>query len=144
MRCLTLCAFLLGAAALQAPAMAAKHLQFVDIDDTRIAHITRKGDAPGDIMTFKGILKDVEEKRQVGTEQGFCLSIDPATKAWECVTTVVLPEGRISYAGSYSDVGDSEFTVTGGTGAYKGATGILHLHLRGTTPETDLFTFDLD
>jgi allene oxide cyclase len=144
MRSLTLCAFVLGAAALQSPAMAAKHLQFIGIDDTKITHITPKGDAPGDVMTFTGVLKDMQEKKQVGTEQGFCLSIDPATKAWECVTTVVLPEGRISYTGSYFDVGDSEFAITGGTGAYKGAKGIMHLHLRGTNPETDIYTFDLE
>jgi len=33
--------------------------------------------------------------------------------------------------------------VTGGTGIYAGAKGSLLVHLRGTTPETDLFTFDL-
>jgi hypothetical protein len=56
---------------------------------------------------------------------------------------VVLAAGQITLAGPYFDVGDSKMVVTGGTGVYAGANGSLLVQLRKTTPETDLFTFDL-
>src|SRR5712664_3803372 len=78
----------------QAPAFAAQHMQFIDTDETLITHIGPKGDAPGDVMTFKGVITEVDGKKKVGTEQGFCIRIDVAAKSWECAFTVVLAAGQ--------------------------------------------------
>jgi allene oxide cyclase len=131
-------------AVFQVPAFAGQHMQFIDTDETLVAHVGPKGDAPGDIMTFKGVLTHVDGKKQVGSEQGFCIRIAPADKSWECSFTVILADGQIAVTGPFVDSGDSKMTVVGGTGAYVGAKGTLLVHLRGTTPETDLFTFDLN
>jgi allene oxide cyclase len=135
---------LAAAVLLQTPAFAAQHFQVLDTDETLITDVGPKGDSPGDIMTFKGVITDIGAKKRVGSEQGFCLRIDPATKIWECSFTVLLSDGMISVQGPFADSGDSHMIVTGGTGAYSGAKGTLLVHLRGTTPETDLFTFDLN
>jgi allene oxide cyclase len=129
---------------MQAPAMAAKHLQFIDIDDVKIAHLNPKGgDSPGDVLSFKGVVKDAGETKQLGTDQGFCILVEPG-KSWECSFSPILSEGRINVAGSFYEKGDSDFAVTGGTGAYKSAKGTFHVHQRDTTPASDQVTIELE
>jgi hypothetical protein len=143
MRNLTLSAFVAGTVLLQAPVWAARHLQFVDADQEQTAHISQKDDAPGDIMTFKGVLTDPANKKRLGTEYGQCIRVDTTDKVWQCSFTFVLSEGQLSLVGAYFDTGESQFAVTGGTGSFVGAKGTMRESARGTNPETYLMTVDL-
>jgi allene oxide cyclase len=143
MRTVILGALIVGSVLVQTPALAARRLQFVDADQTQVAHISQKEDAPGDIMTFKGVLTDPADNKRVGREYGQCIRVDTVDKVWQCSFTFVLTEGQLSIAGAYFDAGESQFAVTGGTGSFEGAKGTMRERARGTNPETYLMTIDL-
>jgi hypothetical protein len=87
------------------------------------------GDSAGDILTFANDVYDEHNAQKVGTDNGWCVRTVPG-KAWECVFTMVLADGQITVEGPFYDVGDSNWAVTGGTGAYSQIRGTMSLHAR--------------
>jgi hypothetical protein len=89
----------------------------------------KKGDSAGDILTFANQVFDQTDKKQVGTDNGFCIRT-VAGKAYECWWTTFLAKGQITVEGPFYDAGPSNLAITGGTGAYAGAHGWMELKSR--------------
>lgn len=84
------------------------------------------GDSVGDLLAFHNPVFDAANASEVGTAQGSCVRTVPGT-AWECMWTVLLEEGQLTTAGPFYDAAVSVVTMTGGTGAYLGASGQMRL-----------------
>jgi allene oxide cyclase len=87
------------------------------------------GDSVGDILTFANSLYDKANATKVGTDQGYCIRVS-AGVSWECEWSAFLAEGQINVAGPFFDAKESTLTITGGTGAFKNASGEMALGFR--------------
>jgi hypothetical protein len=98
------------------------HFAFVDIAPKGGP---RKPPSEGDAFVIGGKL--TADGRPSGTANLVCTITQPGAKGLsECVGTLVLPTGSITFAGdSHLATEDDTFAVTGGTGAYAKATGTL-------------------
>jgi allene oxide cyclase len=124
-------------------ALAGEQLQIVEraISDA-IVHVGGKDDAAGNLLTFANPVFDAANKKQLGSDQGFCVRVAVA-KSWECLWTVTLAGGQITVEGPFLDQGDSLLAVTGGTGKYAGAKGSLKLHARDAKGSAYDFHYEL-
>lgn len=91
------------------------------------------GDSVGDILTFANEVYDKTNTTKMGTDQGYCIRVAVGA-AWECEWTVFLADGQINVAGPFFDAKESFAAVTGGTGAFKNATGEMALGFRDVPP----------
>jgi hypothetical protein len=64
--------------------------------------------------------------------------------SFECAWTTSLEDGQITVEGPFLDAGDSTLAITGGTGAYRDATGTMDLHARDAQGTAYDFTFHVD
>jgi hypothetical protein len=90
------------------------------------------GPSPGDIYVFKDELFDAQNtSEKVGQAEGRCNLIDPAAGHFECTIVSSLENGTITTDGILVNVpgATSVGSVTGGTGAYRDATGEASLDL---------------
>jgi hypothetical protein len=102
------------------------------------------GDTLGDMLAFGNDLYDQANTTVVGRDQGQCFRSNPGL-SWECVWTNILEDGSITVEGPfYDDLQDVELAITGGTGAYAGASGTMTLHARDEMGTELDFTFHLD
>jgi hypothetical protein len=85
-------------------------------------------DVTGNVLTFHNNVYDRADKKQVGTDLGFCIRISPADGSWTCEWTTFLPKGQINVAGPFYDTRNSVLAITGGTGAYRKARGEMNLN----------------
>ena len=99
-------------------------------------------DAAGNILTFANEVFDKTNTRKVGTDQGSCVRI-VVGKTWECSFTTFLPAGQITAQGPFFDTGNSVFSVTGGTGAYRNVRGEMELRYRNPAGTEFDFVFHL-
>ena len=99
-------------------------------------------DVTGNTLTFHNKVYDTADKKQVGTDQGFCIRISPADGSWECFWTTFLARGQITVEGPFYDTKNSVLAITGGTGAYRDASGEMNLNSRNGGKEYD-FIFHL-
>jgi len=83
-------------------------------------------DKLGNVLTFANKVYDSANKRQVGSDQGYCIRT-VVGKAWECNWTTSLKSGSITVEGKFSDTGNTVLAITGGTGAYATARGEMDL-----------------
>lgn len=84
------------------------------------------GSSPGDFYVFSDRLFPVSSPdEQVGTSDGRCVLIDPATFRFDCSITAKLPDGELMIAGTLTLVEGTTSTgaIVGGTGAYRKARG---------------------
>jgi hypothetical protein len=100
-------------------------------------------DKTGNTLTFHNKVYDAADKKQVGTDQGFCIRISPADGTWECFWTTFLARGQITVEGPFYDTKNSVLAITGGTRAYRDARGEMNLNSRNGGKEYD-FIFHLD
>jgi allene oxide cyclase len=100
-------------------------------------------DKTGNTLTFHNKVFDTADKKQLGTDQGFCIRISPADGSWECFWTTFLGRGQITVEGPFFDTKNSVLSITGGTGAYRDARGEMDLGSRNGGKEYD-FIFHLD
>jgi allene oxide cyclase len=112
----------------------------------RVTDVGKTGLGPGDLLTFHNPIYDSTNTTQVGTDQGFCIRITKFREnlkgSWECEWTTFLNSGvdSITVESPYYDTGLGTGAITGGTGAYVGASGSLDL----SCTETECtFTFNL-
>ena len=131
----------LAAALIAAPAFAKEQLMVVEhpVGETTVHTGGAKVDSLGDLLVFANKVFDAANKTQVGTDQGVCVRT-VVGKSWECFLTLTLKDGQITTEGPYSDMGDSLWPVTGGTGKYAGARGSMKLHSHDDVID---FTYDL-
>jgi hypothetical protein len=106
------------------------------------ASIGKAKDNRGDILTFANPIFDAADKKQIGTDNGFCIRTVAGT-AYECSWVTALAGGQIAVEGPFHDAGDTTLAVTGGTGKYSGAKGELLLHARDAKGSAYDFTFTL-
>jgi allene oxide cyclase len=83
-------------------------------------------DTLGNVLTFANKVYDSANKRQVGSDQGYCIRT-VVGKTWECNWTTFLKSGSITVEGKFSDTGNTVLAITGGTGAYATARGEMDL-----------------
>jgi hypothetical protein len=124
-------------------ALAGERLPLVEraLSDT-ITHVGGKDDSVGNLLTFANPVFDAANKTQIGSDQGFCVRVAPG-KSWECLWTVTLRSGQITVEGPFQDQGDSILAITGGTGKYTGAKGVLKLHPRDAQGSAYDFDYEL-
>jgi allene oxide cyclase len=95
-----------------------------------VADIGKKGDSPGDLLSFHNPVFDASDTTRVGNDQGTCVRISPAVGSWECAWTTFLRGGHIDVQGPFFDTRDSLVSITGGTGRYANVRGQMRLHAR--------------
>ena len=83
-------------------------------------------DVLGNVLTFANKVYDSANKRQVGTDQGYCVRT-VVGKSWECNWTTFLKHGSLTVEGKFSDTDNTVLAITGGTGAYARARGEMDL-----------------
>jgi allene oxide cyclase len=102
--------------------------------------------SPGDLLTFHNPIYDSTDTTQVGTDQGSCIRItkfkENLTGSWECQWTTLVNDGAdsITVEAQYYDTGLGAGAITGGTGAYLGASGSLDLNCFSETKCRFTFT----
>jgi Allene oxide cyclase barrel like domain len=99
-------------------------------------------DTAGNILTFANEVFDATNTRKIGRDQGSCVRT-VVGQAWECAWTTFLPAGQITVQGPFSDTGNSVFSVTGGTGAYRNVRGEMELRFRNPAGTEFDFVFHL-
>jgi hypothetical protein len=108
-----------------------------------VVDLGETGDTIGDLLAFGNDLYDAENATTVGRDEGTCFRSNPGM-AWECTWTNLLSDGSITVQGPFLDsLEDTELAITGGTGAYAGATGTMTLHSRNETGTELDFVFHL-
>ena len=108
-----------------------------------VIDIGEPGDTLGDMLAFGNDLYDADNAAVVGRDQGQCFRSNPGL-SWECTFTNILEDGSITVQGPfYDDLQDVDLAITGGTGAYAGASGTMTLHARDELGTELDFTFDV-
>ncbi len=126
-----------------APALADSKITVIEHATTdTVTDTGAKGDTVGDVLTFANAVFDAANKKQVGTDQGFCVRAQ-AGKSWECWWTLSLADGQLTVEGPFLDKGDSVLAVTGGTGKYSTARGQMKLHARDEKGSEYDFVYEL-
>jgi hypothetical protein len=106
-------------------------------DQSNSVDVGTPGPGPGDEFVFASVLRRREGGAQIGTDGGVCtfvrLDQSSGTATAHCVATLSLEGGQITLQGlstfSLSATTNPPFdvAVTGGTGAYAGAGGSVHI-----------------
>jgi allene oxide cyclase len=129
--------------AVMAPAaVAAQTIRVVERATTDAVTNGSRQDKMGNVLTWHNKIYDAANKQRVGRDAGYCIRIVVGT-SWECSWTTYLKAGSISVQGQFLDKGDSELAITGGTGAYTGASGTMTLHYRNKKGTAFDFIFHL-
>ena len=106
-----------------------------------VADIDPPGDSTGDVLTFHNPVFNAADSTKVGTDSGYCIRIR-VPGSWECNWTTFLANGHIVVEGPFFDTKDSVLAITGGTGAYKDARGVMELESKaGGTKYDFIFHF---
>lgn len=104
-----------------------------------VVDLAPQGDSAGDLLTFANPVFNSSNSRKVGRDQGSCIRT-VVGEAWQCSWTTWLPQGSIVVEGPFYDTHASTVAITGGTGAYSRARGIMHLSARNS--QGTAFTFE--
>ncbi|MGZ8580570.1 MAG: dirigent protein [Actinomycetota bacterium] len=108
-----------------------------------VVDIGDPGDSPGDLLTFANKLYDKTNTDKVGHDQGSCIRISATSGSWQCSWTAWLGGGSVTVEGPFYDTKESNLAITGGTGAFRNATGVMHLGFRDDPAEFD-FIYSID
>ena len=114
-------------------------------DTNTVRHIGPAGekDSVGDVLAYANPIYDEANETEIGSDNGYCIRT-VAPGAWECAWTTTLDGGQIMVEGPFLDGEDSVNAITGGTGAYAGATGEMELGYRDPEGTEYDFIFHLD
>jgi hypothetical protein len=105
-------------------------------------HRGKAGDALGDLIVFANPVFDIRNVAQIGTDHGHCVRV-AVGKSLDCFWTLILKEGQIMSEGPVADAGDSTLAISGGTGKYAGARGVLIVHPRADKETAYDFRYEL-
>ncbi len=121
----------IGAVGVSASTAAGKTVTVVERAATdTVIDLGTPGDSIGDLLVFGNDIYNASNSTKVGRDQGNCARTNPGM-SWECSWTTILAGGSITVAGPfYDDLRDSQFAITGGTGRYRNARGVMILHAR--------------
>lgn len=122
-------------------AVSGQHITVVEhaVTDT-VVDTGPKGDSRGDLLAFANPVFNSGNTKQVGHDNGSCTRT-VVGKAWECSWTTQLAKGSLVVEGPFYDTRDSTLAITGGTGAYSQARGVMHLHARNKQGTAYTFGF---
>jgi len=109
------------------------------VSDT-VVDLGPNGDSSGDLLSFANPIYNSANSTKVGRDQGSCIRT-VVGKAWQCSFTTLLPKGSLVVEGPFYDARDSVLAITGGTGAYSRARGVMHLHARNAKGTAYTFRF---
>ncbi|WP_143219126.1 allene oxide cyclase barrel-like domain-containing protein [Actinokineospora bangkokensis] len=112
-------------------------------DKNTLVDVGAPGVGVGDYYVYANVLG--RDGRAVGTDGSSCLvtAVDQGKVTTSCVLSVKLPEGQLTAQSLWSTgEGVVEMAVTGGTGAYRGASGTLTCRDVLTPAETYLVELD--
>jgi hypothetical protein len=102
----------------------------VVIEKTTSQHVLdlgKPGPTPGDTLFIASQFWNSAQTRQVGSLHAHC--VIESQSVLHCVGTGRLFHGTLEFAGEATFTGsDSSFAITGGTGAFDGAEGHVHVH----------------
>ena len=107
-----------------------------------VVDLAPEGDSAGDLLTFANPVYDRSNARKVGRDQGSCIRT-VVGKAWQCSWTTWLPKGSLVVEGPFYDTRGSTMAITGGTGAYARARGVMHLKAANDQGTAFRFSFVL-
>lgn len=107
-----------------------------------VVDLAPEGDSAGDLLTFANPVYDRSNSRKVGRDQGSCIRT-VVGKAWQCSWTTWLPKGSLVVEGPFYDTRGSTMAITGGTGAYARARGVMHLKAANDQGTAFRFSFVL-
>jgi hypothetical protein len=113
-------------------------------DAERAVDAPPRGDSVGDRFVFASSLR--RDRGLVGRMEGDCLAADLKFEGMQCTLTAVLADGSITLQGASltkhipgaTAPSQDVYAVTGGTGAYVGASGTMRRSGNGKT-DTDVF-----
>ena len=97
----------------------------------------KAGDTTGDLLTWHNKVYDATDTSVAGSDQGECIRISPKQGTWECTWITWIGSDSITVEGPFYDTKDSTLAITGGTGAYKDATGEMDLVAKNGGAEYD-------
>jgi hypothetical protein len=124
---------------------------FEHTDQQQDVDVAPTGPGLGDEFVFSSVLLSREGGSQVGTDGGVCTAVRPPQGGGgptvHCVAAVELERGQITVQGlvTFTDAPTSppfELAVTGGTGAYEGASGHLRVQPLNETDSTLTFVLE--
>ncbi len=118
-------------------------IEHADTNTLRHLGPVREKDSVGDVLAYANPVFDEANEDQIGTDNGYCIRTEVG-KAYECAWTTTLEDGQIMVAGPFLDGADSANAITGGTGAYAGATGEMDLAYRDPKGTEYDFIFHID
>lgn len=98
------------------------------------------GDSRGDVLAFANPVYDETDTHRVGRDNGSCVRTVVGT-AYDCQWSLSLGNGQLMVQGPFYDARDSSLTITGGTGAWRGAHGEMRLHARDAAGSSYTFTY---
>jgi allene oxide cyclase-like protein len=120
-------------------------------DQTQANDVGAPGPSLGDEFIFSSVLLRRAGGEQVGTDGGVCtfvrLEQNNTVGTAHCVATASLAGGQITLQGlatfslSATTNPPSDVAITGGTGAYEGASG--HVHIEEVSESDSILTFHL-
>ena len=102
-----------------------------------VVDVGASGDSTGDLLTFHNAVFDATNDHAVGHDQGECVRINPRNGTWECRWITWLPGGAITVEGPFFDTHPSTLAITGGTGRFRNARGVMRLGFRADPAEFD-------
>ena len=109
----------------------------------RVTDTGKRGDSPGDLLTWHNPIFDATNSHQVGHDQGDCIRISPKAGTWECRwLTYIAGRGAIMVEGAFFDGRNNTLAVTGGTLEFRNARGSMKLVSRHGGAQYD-FIFQL-
>jgi len=122
-----------------APGLKIHVIEHANTDAT--ADVDPPGDSAGDVLTFHNPVFNAADSKRMGRDQGYCIRIK-APGSYECNWTTFLEDGHITVEGPFFDSRNSVLAITGGTGAYRDARGVMELKSRaGGTKFDFIFHF---
>jgi len=97
------------------------------------ANVGARGDSLGDLSACRGTLHD-SAGASVGRTHWTCVYLGTTRRGSDCTAQVKLHGGSLQAAGWLSHTSaENDWAITGGTGAYAGARGTVHLRQIGHT-----------
>jgi hypothetical protein len=106
---------------------------------------TKTEPATGDTLAGGAIvLRYAAPHDQIGTAGLFCVWVEAGDTELQCQASFYLPDGKITTQSVFRPAdGDLRtLAISGGTGAYRGATGVLTVTSINDTDELGVFSFD--
>jgi hypothetical protein len=122
-------------------AASGRHITVVEraVSDT-VVDTGTTGDSRGDLLSFANPVFNAANSKKVGHDNGSCIRT-VVGRAWQCSWTTRLAKGSLVVEGPFFDKHDSVLAITGGTGAYSRARGVMRLHARNAKGTAYTFAF---